>query len=199
VLHRLIRGSGLQGLRGIAKAACDFAAKPQAAPRIIRPLLTIRRAEVIAYLAALNQPYRTDSTNADPRFTRNRIRAELLPLLKTFNPEVVSALGHLAEQAEDAFAVLSADAAALLAEAELPRAGDLLILDAAKLSAAHPYRVREALRNLWHREAWPTDRMTAAHWNRLVAVVRGELSAADFPGGVSVRRVLRVVQLGRQQ
>ncbi|MBY0514154.1 MAG: tRNA lysidine(34) synthetase TilS [Gemmataceae bacterium] len=200
VLHRMVRGTGLQGLRGIATAACGFAptAKPQAAPQVLRPLLTVTRADVVAYLASLNQPFRTDATNADPRFTRNRIRAELLPLLKTFNPEVVSALGQLAEQAEEAFAVQSADAAALLASAEHPRAGGLLVLDAATLSAAHPYRVREALRALWYREAWPTDRMTADHWSRLVGVVRGDLPAADFPAGVTVRRVGRVVQLGRR-
>ena len=52
-------------------------------PALIRPLLTVTRDEIIAYLAALNQPFREDSSNADPRFTRNRIRHELLPLLKS--------------------------------------------------------------------------------------------------------------------
>jgi len=192
VLHRLVRGTGLQGLRGIA------AVRRFPSPLLVRPLLTVTRAEVLDYLAELNQTFRTDSSNADPRFTRNRIRAELLPLLRTFNPEVVSVLGRLAEQAGEAFAMLEQDAAALLAEAELPRAAEMLILDAAKLTAAHPYRVRETLRMLWQREGWPTDGMTFDHWNRLVAVTRGERPAADFPGGVIVRRAGRVVQLGRR-
>jgi tRNA(Ile)-lysidine synthase len=196
VLHRLVRGTGLQGLRGIAAVKAGPGREPWAAA-VIRPLLTVTRAEVLGYLASLNQPYRTDSSNADPRFTRNRIRAELLPLLRTFNPEIVSVLDRLADQASEAFAVLEADAAALLAEAELPRAGDRLVLDAPKLTAAHPYRVREALRLLWRREGWPTERMTFDHWNRLVAVARGEPPAADFPGGVTARHAGRVVQLGR--
>ena len=45
---------------------------------------------MLAYLADLNQPFREDTSNTDPRFTRNRVRSELLPLLKTFNPDVVA-------------------------------------------------------------------------------------------------------------
>ena len=101
-----------------------------------------------------------------------------------------------AEQAEDAFDMVEADAAAQLADAELPRAGPLLVLDAGRLAAAHPYRVRESLRLLWHREGWPTNQMSFDHWTRLVAVVRGDLTAADFPGGVTARHAGRVVQLG---
>lgn len=194
VLHRLIRGTGIQGLRGIAA----IQRKPNAAagPLLLRPLLGITRAEVLDYLAALGQPFREDSSNADPRFTRNRIRAELLPLLRTFNPQIGAVLGRLAEQAAEAFDVLQTEAAALLVEAELPRAGRVLILDAERLTAAHPYLVREVLRLLWRRESWPVDRMTFDHWTRLVAVVRGEHPAADFPAVVTVRRTGRVVQVG---
>src|SRR5690606_24443286 len=87
VLHRLLRGTGLRGLRGIA-------ARRELRPGIwlLRPLLHLGRADVLAYLGALGQDYRRDSSNLDPRFTRNRIRSELLPLLRTFNPDVTRAL-----------------------------------------------------------------------------------------------------------
>jgi tRNA(Ile)-lysidine synthase len=185
VLHRLIRGTGLQGLRGIARQQSG----------IIRPLLTVTRAEVIEYLASLNQSFREDSSNADPRYTRNRLRHELLPLLKTFNPAIVSALGQIASQASDAFEVLQADTARWVNEVELPRAGNKIILDATELENAHPYRVRELLRLLWQREGWPTTDMTADHWTRLVSVALGNLTAADFPMGISARRVENVVQI----
>ena len=213
VLHRLIRGTGLQGLRGMAswraggvspllngqelQEVQNRGLTPSA--RLIRPFLTVTRADVLALLTELGQPYREDASNADPRFTRNRIRHELMPLLKTFNPEVVAALGRLAEQAEEAFDVLREAAERLLAEAELPRAGELLILDAAKLTAAHPYHVREAFRLLGHREGWPVSQMSASHWSRLVRIARGELPAADFPGGLGVRHAGRVVQLHRRK
>lgn len=187
VLHRLIRGTGLQGLRGIARHQAS----------IIRPLLTVTRADVIGYLASLGQTFREDSSNSDPRFTRNRLRHELLPLLKTFNPAIVDALGQIASQAGEAFELLEADATQWLGEVELPRAGDRLILDASKFENAHPYRVRELLRLLWRREGWPTTDMSAEHWARLVAVALGTLKAADFPEGISARRVGKVVQIGK--
>jgi tRNA(Ile)-lysidine synthase len=61
-------------------------------------LLSLTRGDIIAYLTELNQPYRDDSTNADARFTRNRIRHELLPQLETYNPNILSALSALADR-----------------------------------------------------------------------------------------------------
>lgn len=192
VLHRLVRGTGLRGLRGVAPVATLDGVS------VVRPLLTVTRADVLAYLAELGQPFRTDSSNADLRYTRNRIRAEVLPLLATFNPDIVAALNRAAEQASEAFALLDRLAADLLARAELPRAGELVILDADTLTAADPLLAREAIRKLWEREEWPTSQFRAAHWHRVLAVASGDPAAADFPGGVVVRRVGRVVQLGRR-
>jgi tRNA(Ile)-lysidine synthase len=173
VLHHLVRGTGLDGLRGIA-----------AVGRVMRPLLTVPRAEVLAYLTALGQPFRTDRSNADPGYTRNRIRAELLPLLRTFNPKVTGALARLADQAAEVLGDRHERAAAELAAAELPRAGAVVVLADRPLS-------RDAVRLLWRREGWPTDRMTHAHWRRLAALEPG-----DYPGGVRVRRAGRVAQVG---
>ena len=187
VLHRLIRGAGLQGLRGIAHKQST----------IIRPLLTITRSDVLEYLASLNQSYREDSSNSDLRFTRNRLRHELLPQLKTFNPDIVTALNQLASQASEAFEVLESDAERLIAEVELPRAGDRLILDLTQLAIVHRYLMQELFRLLWQREGWPRREMTAEHWSRLAAIATGTLVAADFPGGINARRVGRVMQIGR--
>lgn len=188
VLHRIIRGTGIQGLRGIA-ASHDY---------IVRPLLTATRAAVLAYLSALNQPYREDATNADQRFTRNRIRHELLPLLKTFNPDVVAALTHIAEHASDAHEVIETVAADALARAERPRAGNTIILDAAALGSSRAV-IRAVLRRVWDREGWPLSEMGFDAWDRAVDVARGQLSACDFPCGVAMRQAGRVVQIGPRQ
>jgi tRNA(Ile)-lysidine synthase len=188
VLHRIVRGTGIQGLRGIAAAR----------GKVIRPLLTVTRADVLEYLRELGQPFREDATNADPAFTRNRIRHELLPLLKTFNPQVVDVLGRLARQAEDAVEVLDRDARDLLRAAELPSAGEMRVFDAATLEAAGDARVRGMFRMLWDLAALPSRGMTFDHWQRLVGVVRGDPPSAEFPDGVYVRRVGRVVQLTRR-
>lgn len=187
VLHRLIRGTGLHGLRGMEPG------KP-----LPRPLLAHTRADLLAYLVSLHQPYRDDSSNADPRFTRNRIRHELLPLLRTFNPDVARALNRLAEQAAEAQEVIAERAADLLARAERPRAGGIVVLDPLALMTAPKLVVREALRSIWERERWPMGDMTAAHWDAAAAVASGRAGARDFPGGVSMRPTGRVVQLGRR-
>jgi tRNA(Ile)-lysidine synthase len=158
----------------------------------------VTRADVLEHLAAVGQPYREDRTNADTRFTRNRIRHELLPLLKTFNPDVVSALAHLAEHANEAHEVITTQAGELLAKAERLRAADTIILDAGTLVAAPRAVVRAALRLVWEREGWPMSEMDFAAWERAVEVAGGNAPACDFPGGVSMRLAGRVVQMSRR-
>lgn len=192
VLHRLIRGTGLQGLRGIA------AERSAEGVTLHRPLLAVTRADILAYLAEIGQPYRTDRTNADTAFTRNRIRHELLPLLKSFNPEIVNALAHLAEHANEAHEVITAAAAELLARAECPRAANAVILDVAALGSAPRGLARVALRLVWEREGWPVSEMSFAAWERAVEVACGAACACDFPAGVTMRRSGKVVQLTRR-
>lgn len=75
-LMRVLRGSGPSGLGGIAARRGRF----------LRPMLDLGRTDVLSYLAALGIPYRTDSTNADTAYLRNRIRSRLIPLLEAEFP-----------------------------------------------------------------------------------------------------------------
>jgi tRNA(Ile)-lysidine synthase len=192
VLHRLMRGTGLRGLRGIA------ARRPLGTGlSVVRPLLQATRAEILDYLHGLSQPYREDASNRDPRFTRNRIRHELLPLLaRDYNPAIVDVLARLARQADDVYRFEETAARALLAEAERPRAGDRLVFDHRALLAAPRHSVREMFRQVWDREGWPVGRMDHAAWERLADVALGVLNAVDLPGGLHARRRERVVQIG---
>ncbi|MGD0651223.1 MAG: tRNA lysidine(34) synthetase TilS [Verrucomicrobiia bacterium] len=95
-LLRLVRGAGAPGLIGI------WPERQIGALRVIRPLLTISRPEVLEYLKGRGLRYRVDATNADARFTRNRIRHELLPLLeREFNPAIRDVLLRTAEILRD--------------------------------------------------------------------------------------------------
>jgi tRNA(Ile)-lysidine synthase len=192
VLHRILRGTGLQGLRGIAPR------RPlEGDINLVRPLLTTTRAEVLAYLAGRQQPYREDATNQDLERTRNRLRHDLLPrLAQDYNPAIISVLGRLAAHAEETFALLEAEGRALLEAAELPRAGALVILDRDRLAAAAPQRVREVFRQLWAREGWPMGEMDHDAWSRLADLPQGGASAVDLPGGVRARRRGSVIQVG---
>jgi tRNA(Ile)-lysidine synthase len=90
VLMNLLRGCGPEGLKGIP---------PMREGRIIRPLLHVGRAEILAFLDREGLRYMTDSSNLNPLFLRNRIRHELMPELSgKYNPGIVEALSQTAEK-----------------------------------------------------------------------------------------------------
>ena len=98
VLMRMIRGSGVRGLGGIHPRLTVEDDDGEGSGEIVRPLLAVRRRELEQYLADIGQSWREDSTNADERFTRNRLRKLVVPLLeKEFNPAVAENLAELAE------------------------------------------------------------------------------------------------------
>ncbi|MDE7226195.1 MAG: tRNA lysidine(34) synthetase TilS, partial [Ruminococcus sp.] len=87
ILLNLVRGSGIKGLSGI----------PPVRGNIIRPLLTISRNEIEEYLSSENQDYVTDSTNLTDDYTRNKIRHNVIPVLKTINSSLADTTARTAE------------------------------------------------------------------------------------------------------
>ena len=85
MLFHLVRGTGAKGLTGI----------PPVRGRIIRPLIEVERREIEAFLRERGQDFVTDSTNADTAYTRNRLRQEVVPVLRELNPQAVQAAGKL--------------------------------------------------------------------------------------------------------
>jgi tRNA(Ile)-lysidine synthase len=89
VLINLLRGSGPLGLSGIA---------PVREGKIVRPLIHLRRSEIINYLAEKKIPFVSDASNTDPAFLRSKIRHHLIPELQTtYNPRIIETLNRLAE------------------------------------------------------------------------------------------------------
>jgi tRNA(Ile)-lysidine synthase len=98
LLLHLVRGSGLHGLTGMS-------------PRrgfVLRPMLEVRRDEIEKYLTSQGQDFVTDSTNRCTDHQRNKIRLEILPLLKEINPSAVDELCTTARHLTDAETVLEA-------------------------------------------------------------------------------------------
>jgi tRNA(Ile)-lysidine synthase len=113
VLMRLLRGTGTRGLGGIY---------PLLEGKVVRPFLSLTRAEVMEEIAARGLSYRVDSSNLNTRLQRNKIRKNLLPLLaKEYNPGIVPLLNQLADRARD----------------------DEACLERLARDRAHPWRVHE--------------------------------------------------------
>lgn len=192
VLFHFLRGSGPRGLRGIAPAR-----RLASGVRLVRPLLHVRRACLLDFLRDLNQHYRLDQSNADLRFTRNRLRHQVLPwLIDTCQPRLVEHLVQIAQQMRAVQRVQERRAARLLRRSSLPKAGPVAILQSAPLTHAPADLVTESLVLLFVREGWPRGRMTARHWRQAAAVCQGQTKAVDLPDGLAVRHAGQVVQVG---
>jgi len=123
-LLRLIRGAGARGL----------AAMHPRRRAVIRPLIDCRRPDLRAYLTERGLTFIHDETNDDVSIPRNRVRAELLPLLvERFNPAVVDALADAAEIAREEWSWMSREAGALAASV-VTRDGYRWTIDAAALA-----------------------------------------------------------------
>jgi tRNA(Ile)-lysidine synthase len=116
VMMRLLRGAWTEGIGGIAPVVED----KERQGRIVRPMLGLRREEVEAYLRGRGQVWREDATNRDVSLTRNRVRHELMPVLRVFNPGVDGALARLSEIARDEEAFWQAEVARVLPQILLP-------------------------------------------------------------------------------
>ena len=105
VLMKLLRGAWTEGLGGIhpvQRWGKTGSAENRDAPvrgSCVRPFLAVQRVQIEAYLRVLGQPWHEDETNDSLAPTRNRIRHELLPLLRAYNPRIEHALAHLAANA----------------------------------------------------------------------------------------------------
>ena len=96
VLFNLIRGTGIQGLTGISAKNGD----------ILRPLLCVDKQEILAYLAEKGQNYVTDSTNLVDDVVRNKIRLNIIPMLKEITPAASKNIAQAAHHLEEASRML---------------------------------------------------------------------------------------------
>ncbi len=104
VLMNIIRGSGLRGLRGMLPKSTRRISGREIT--LFRPLLQLSKDDTMGYCQALGISPRVDESNSSREMTRNRIRLELLPMLRDLNPEIDRAIERLSQNAVDALAVV---------------------------------------------------------------------------------------------
>lgn len=159
VLLNILRGTGLDGLRGI----------PSRRGLLIRPLLDVPRAQTVAYCATHGLHPRQDSSNNDPsHYTRNRVRLELLPLLeREYHPGVRGAILRLSQVAEADADYLQTQARAPLAEATISRDVFCHVLSVPMLAGLHPALLRAVLRMVLSELRGSGEGLSFSHVERL--------------------------------
>ena len=180
VLLHLLRGSGLRGLCGI----------PPQRGSIVRPLLSVTREQVTAFLRAEGIAWVEDSTNAEEFCTRNRLRRRVLPELNALSPRFPERLTTQSRLLREEDAYLDSLAAALLQEEDG-------VFACAPLREAPEVLQRRALR-LMTRRLLPQD-VSFAHISALQALLVSPDPSAqcDLPGGLIARRRYDGLELTR--
>lgn len=192
ILHHIVRGTGIAGLRGIPRER-----ELAAGIRLVRPLLDVERKTVLDYLGQIGQDFREDESNRDEAYTRNRIRRQLLPLLAgEYNPLVGEALRRLGAQAADLHDALESLAAGLLDRVLDSATSAECRLKWQPLCDSPRHLVREVLALLWRRQDWPRQNMGFEQWDELAEIALSG-GAATLPGNVDARRDGRWLVLRR--
>lgn len=179
----LMRGAGIQGLVGMppSRTECDL--------RYVRPLIDCARREIEMYAKNHGVPYREDPSNRDPRYERNRIRHELMPLLETFNPSVRDAVGRASDALADIQSYLQAEADQLLDRSTMTADDASLVLDVRPLKAAHPAVRHQTLRQAIVHVKTDVEGVTTEHLDALADLLHQGRSGRTItlPDGLAAR------------
>ncbi len=219
VVMKMLRGAWTEGLGGISPEVQGQGTRDRGpgTVRIVRPMLGVRRAEVEAFLRERGQGWREDSSNGDLRLMRNRVRRELMPVLRGFNPGVDGLLARMAEVAREEEAYWRAEVERVVAQVVLPgrpvRGGGRAVstgvgemecgVEVSRLAAMAPALRRRVVRALARRVG---ARLSAEETAKVLALagfgghegVTGKIgSRLELGGGLRVERSARELRFWR--
>ena len=178
ILYQMARGTGIRGLCGM-----EALSPRKDGTKIIRPLLCVERGEIEMYLADKDQTYVTDSTNADDNYARNRIRHEIMPVLREINSEAVGHINESAKQLSRLYKSHMDDADRIL-DAVRGKQGILR----EKLLKYPDAMQTEVVRRFLLQECGGIRDITRQHFVKAVELLSAEVGKMmNLPGGVSLK------------
>jgi tRNA(Ile)-lysidine synthase len=190
-LFRFIRGSGIEGLSAI---------HPVVGGTVIRPLMECSRTSILQYLKQEGKSYRDDSTNADLRHSRNRIRRELLPYLEGhFNPRIIETLAREAGLVREAWSFIESQAKRAFQNINT-RASEGLSLSINGFLRIDPALQKEVCRQALLECLGSLRSITSCHINSLQTLFRRDQGGAriQFPRGCFAVREFDVILLQKE-
>jgi len=199
VLFRILRGTGLRGLSGIPPFR-----KLSDELTLVRPMLSVSRAETHAYVNEIGQQHRVDASNDDSHYTRNFLRNELLPLARTKFPDVDRAIANLSEAATDsqnAMPKMIAAAQGAILVTENPAHSAELKIDCKKMAAFPAAVIIDALIDQWDQLGWSRGDINRATWNQVAQLIQSNdtrRQVINLPGNVRAERSASDLSLSKQ-
>jgi tRNA(Ile)-lysidine synthase len=190
VMLHVLRGSGLYGLRGMREVS-DWPWPAEAAElKLFRPLLDVTKAQTIEYCHEIGCAYRKDSGNYMWRFTRNRVRQDLMPkLAEDYNPQVRNALVRLARTAAEELDFVEQQLDKVWHGMASESDGEVRV-SRSGLSGLHPLLQRLALRRGYILVAGNPTRLRESHMVAMEEMAAGERGgrSLNLPAGVVLRQ-----------
>ena len=183
-LMHYLRGAGIQGLRGLRPAAPLPYSSKEDGIWVIRPLLALNRQETVSCCHDYGLQPCVDSSNKDTKFLRNRIRLELIPLLRQYNPEIDNALVRLADLAGEDADFIDEQASAVCSQVTT-REGGMTCLDSGKVRGLPLALQRRIFRIVLGQSYGSLKDVEATHVDSLVRLLFGNTGKCiHLPDGV---------------
>ncbi len=188
ILMRLFRGTGIKGLRGFLPKS------KYKGLTIIRPLIEMRKQEIVSWLKENKIEYCLDKSNFEDKFFRNRIRLKLIPFLEELNPSIVQNLSNLSKTISldyDFIYTFSRNAFNLLKKGDSKREVKLSLEGLKKL---HPAILKNVIRIAFEEVKGDTRKLELRHMDEIIDLIfkRPVASIVHLPS-LSVRKEQNIV------
>lgn len=187
VLMYLLRGSGPLGISGIPPVRNCKNGNWQ----IVRPMISVKRSEIIDFLEAKGLRYVSDKSNNDMRYLRNRVRYQLIPLLKeSYNPRIVENLNRLSLIIRCEEKWIERNINSIFKKFTISIGNDKIILSAAGIDEIDPAAQRRVIRKAIAEVKGDLRRITFSHIDSAISLLKSgqPIASIDLPDRIRIER-----------